>query len=229
MTRSRPLTHPPGCLTAVYPAASQPAVFPYPNTMPSIAITGGIACGKSYVIGKLATMLDVTPFDADAEVTQLFEHDREVVLELRSTFGNNLFDHQGKIVRAALRSLITHSSEHKKNLEAILHPRLRKKWMPLAAASFSQENSTFLAEIPLLYENNLAAFFNYIIVVASSEQTQLHRLTQERKLSRNSALSMLHLQQPLHEKIALADVVIWNDGGRKIVEQQMTLLINKVR
>ena len=188
--------------------------------MPSIAITGGIACGKSYVASLLATILNVTPFNADKEVAALLEHNGEVLLEIGAAFGNNVLDQQGSLSRAALRSLIIKSPEHKKTLEAILHPRLRKKWQPLALSSFGQNDITFLAEIPLLYENNLASFFDQVIVVASSEKTALYRLTHDRQLSRDVALSMLQLQQPLNEKIALADIVIWNDGKKEIVEEQ---------
>ncbi len=194
--------------------------------MPSIAITGGIACGKSYVTSLLATMLNVIPFNADQEVAELFEQNGEVILEMRAAFGNNIVNQQGKINRAALRSLIIKSPEHKKTLEAILHHRLRKKWQPLALASFGQDDSTFLAEIPLLYENNLASFFDQVIVVASSEKVQLHRLTHDRQLSRDVALSMLHLQQPLNEKTALADIVIWNDGKKELIEEQLLIALS---
>lgn len=192
--------------------------------MPSIAITGGIACGKSYTADFLANKLNITAFNSDQEISDLLNNDPVVALEIRNTFGNDVFDSPQKLNRAQLRSLIINSPQNKKALENILHSRIRKKWLPQAIAALKKNSSFFLAEIPLLYENNLASFFDYVIVVAASTNIQRKRLIEQRNLSYHTASSLIELQQRLSKKIEAADYIIWNDGEKNIMDQQLSLL-----
>src|SRR3990167_3785939 len=120
--------------------------------MPSIGITGGIACGKSIVTNFLAQTMKTTPFNADQEIAFLLDHNPEVAKEIRAHFGNASYDNQSKANRAFLRSQIIADPKAKQTLEEILHPRLREKWHPQAMAALDNPHLLFLSEIPLLYE-----------------------------------------------------------------------------
>lgn len=202
--------------------------------MPSIAITGGIACGKSLVMHFFKTFCkqqkrSCSFFDADQEVACLLDHDPEVTQEIRTTFGAEIYNKpDGKADRAKLRSLILSSCKHKKELEKILHPRLQKIWYPQTAAAHVNPISFFIADIPLLFENNLASYFDYVIVVAASEKVQKDRLTQQRCLSSEAASALLQIQLPLSAKIAQATFVLWNDGSKENLEKQFLLLTNSL-
>ena len=205
--------------------------------MPSIAITGGIACGKSLVMTFLTNLYhqnlssskkSVSFFNADKEVAGLLDHDASVTEEIKATFGNQSYDKEGKVDRSYLRSLILASPNHKKDLEAILHPRLRKIWHPQAMAARDRIKSAdplFIAEIPLLYENNLATYFDRVIVVAASEQLQMERLKKHRNFSSETARNFLQLQLPLADKINRANHVLWNDGKKETLEAELQLAI----
>ncbi len=198
--------------------------------MPSIAITGGIACGKSLVLNLFTAFCEqqkksVSFFDADKEVARLLDHNPEVAQEIRATFGPEIYTAEKKADRAQLRSLLLSSPQHKKQLEEILHPRLKKTWHPQIIAAQGDTDSIFVADIPLLFENNLAEYFDHVIVVAASEQVQRDRLTQQRHLSPETASALLQLQLPLIDKIKHADVVLWNDGTKENLEKQFLLLI----
>ena len=127
--------------------------------MPSIGITGNIACGKTVATQLLAEVLKTTPFNADQEVALLLDHNPEVAKEIKEHFGKESYDSEGKVNRALLRSNITQDPQKKQTLEEILHPRLRKQWHPQATAALAHPNLLFLAEIPLLYEKELSRFF----------------------------------------------------------------------
>lgn len=198
--------------------------------MPSIAITGGIACGKSLVMSLFSAFCEHEKkscllFEADKEVAHLLDHDSEVAQEITHAFGAGLYNEQGKADRAQLRSLMLSSPQHKKQLEEILHPRLKKIWHPQTLTARNNADFIFVADIPLLFENNLAEYFDHVIVVAASEQVQKDRLTQQRHLSPETASALLQLQLPLTDKIKHADVVLWNDGTKENLEQQFSLLI----
>ncbi|KAB2643502.1 MAG: dephospho-CoA kinase [Verrucomicrobia bacterium] len=192
--------------------------------MPSIAITGGIATGKSIATQFLSKKLKTIAFDADQEVSHLLDHDPGVIEEIISKFGPTIYDGQKKANRVILRALLIEHPESKKKLEEILYPRLRAQWTPLALKAKGKTQPLFLAEIPLLYENNLIDYFDEVIVVAASEQTALQRLSSHKGLSTANALALIQLQSPLIEKIKRAPRVLWNDGSITILEEQLNLL-----
>ena len=197
--------------------------------MPSIAITGGIACGKSTITNFLTKNIEGTSFSADEAVSQLLNHNQEVALEIEKTFGPAIYNSAHQIDRAALRSLITGNLDNKKALEAILHPRIRSQWHPQAIAAQKKSHPYFIAEIPLLYENDLAGYFDHVIVVAASPNIQLHRLITCRKISLEAARSLLHIQDPLTGKINCANTVIWNDGTTSSLSQQLKITLSFIR
>ncbi|MBM3857969.1 MAG: transcription termination factor Rho, partial [Verrucomicrobia bacterium] len=197
--------------------------------MPSIAITGGIACGKSLAMNFFKNFCErqkkaCSFFDADKEVARLLDHEPEVAQEIKNIFGNEVYTEHGKADRTRLRSLMLSSSQHKKQLEEILHPQLKKIWHPQTVATQTDPNSFFIADIPLLFENNLASYFDHVIVVAASEQVQKDRLMEQRRLSPETASALLQLQLPLSEKIKHATFVLWNDGPKENLEKQFLQL-----
>lgn len=196
--------------------------------MPSIAITGGIACGKSKAIEILRKDSSINFFSSDDEVSRLLETDSYVIQEIVSAFGPHVYDTEKKINRNYLRSCLTQDPKSKEILEAILHPRLRKSWLPQAKAAYQEPKITFFAEIPLLYEKNLASHFNKVLVIAASRATQIQRLINFRNLSYHSAVALLDLQLPLLEKIHRADFVIWNDGNEFSFYEQLKLAMTAI-
>ncbi len=201
--------------------------------MPSIAITGGIACGKSLVMSFLKTFcthknLSFSFFDADKEVAMLLDHNPDVSRELCDLFGPQIYNASGKADRAQLRSLMLSAPQNKKKLEEILHPRLKKIWHPQTVTAQKESHFFFIADIPLLFENNLAEYFDHVIVVAASEQVQRDRLIQQRRLSLETARALLQLQLPLTEKIPHANFVLWNDGTKENLEKQFLLLTSSL-
>jgi len=193
--------------------------------MPSIAITGGVATGKSVARVFLEQQLETIAFSADREISQLLDHDPSVAQELTHAFGHHIYHGQEKADRVRLRAHLLENETSKKQIETILHHRLRSLWLTKAKQAQGKRKPVFLAEIPLLYENDLAGYFDHVIVVAAYEKIILSRLTLERGLSIKAAAAFMQLQLPLVEKIKRAHQVIWNDGSIPIFYKQLQLAL----
>jgi dephospho-CoA kinase len=113
----------------------------------------------------------------------------------------------------------------KRALEQILHPRIRRQWS-LEAESHRNSAKLFFADIPLLYETGGEALCDRVVVVACSPGIQLRRLMGRMGLGEGEAQAMIDAQMPLTEKMARADHVAWNNGGRDELKEQARMLVN---
>jgi dephospho-CoA kinase len=189
-----------------------------------IAITGGIATGKSTFTRLFKVLLPAETFDTDACAHRLLEEDADVRREIRQIFGEAVLDAQGRIDRAALRQIVFASAERRRELEAILHPRIRASWQGWTQDRLQNDpNVILLVEIPLLYETGAATLFDKVIAVGCALETQLRRLTQERKLSPDHSRRMAASQLDLAEKIRQSDYLIWNAGPQESLRAQAAL------
>ena len=132
--------------------------------MPAVAITGGIASGKSTFTALFhAALPGAEGFDADACSRRLLAADPAVAAEVRTLFGPAVFDADGRIDRAALRAVVFAEGGDpapRRALEGILHPRVRAAWRGwLDVRLQNAPGSVMLVEIPLLYETGAEVFF----------------------------------------------------------------------
>jgi len=186
--------------------------------MAVIGVTGGIGSGKSTFSKMLADHLGARLFDADSAARELLESDPAVRQEITSEIFAEAYSPDGKPDRAAIRRLVFQDPAAKARLESILHPRIRERWTQLAAEC--RQNATpLVVEIPLLFETGAEHFFDHIVVVACSHETQLAR-TAARGLPRDEAESIIRSQLPLERKTSLAHFVVWNDGSHANLENQ---------
>ena len=193
--------------------------------MPAIAITGGIATGKTTFTAALRALTGGEIFDADAYARQLLESDPPSLAALRETFGARVFDAvSGAVDRAALRQTVFADESARRALEAILHPRVRVRWRGWLEERLQKSpDAILLVDIPLLYETGAAEFFNEAIVVGCSAATQMRRLTGSRRLGEPIARQIIASQWALADKIRLCDHLIWNDGSAGRLDAQAAL------
>lgn len=192
--------------------------------MPAIAITGGIACGKSTFTRIFEELIDAQTFDADVSARRLLEGNAGVLAEVRRAFGDGVFDETGMVIRAALRAVVFADPARRRELESILHPRVRAEWQEWVESGLQNApDAVWLVEIPLLYETGAAMFFDQVIVVGCSLATQIIRLTRGRQLAENTARQMIASQWDLAEKMRRCHHVIWNDGSEERLHAQAKL------
>lgn len=192
--------------------------------MPSIAVTGTIGSGKSLITSLLSQHLSSVTYSADQDNATLLESDPNVKREIIGLFGNKVCGLDGKPDRNILRSLILADASLKKGLENILHPRLRSRWEPLAEECRSIPDRYLVAEMPLLFENQLEDRFSVTITVACSPEISSRRLKESRNMTSDAIAFWRCGQLSQDEKISKADHVVWNDGSLQAAEWQVARL-----
>lgn len=159
--------------------------------MPHIALTGGIACGKS-LAAKMLNDLGVETLDADDIVHELLPDPAE-----RRRIAAEVFTDPAK----------------RRALERRLHPQVRARLFAWLDAPRADSAPPRVAVVPLLYEAGWEGDFDLVGCVASARETQLERMIAARGYSREEALGRLAAQLQVEDKAARADFVIRNDGS----------------
>lgn len=196
--------------------------------MPTIGITGGVACGKTTFRRMLLERVDADFFDADACARELLDSNEVVREEVLAKISADAYTPDGHPNRQVLRDLIYSDIAKKKTLEGILHPRIRERWT-VEARVLSARHRIFVVDIPLLFETRAENLFDHVVTVGCSEAIQLRRLTEARKLPEELARKILASQWSLGIKVQRASHVIWNDSDPELLESQADLLATHLR
>lgn len=194
--------------------------------MKVIALTGGIASGKSLVAGILRD-LGAYVIDADAVAREVVAPGSEVLKEIVEAFGPAVLRSDGTLDRKALAGRIFSDPQARARVNAITHPRIRRRIVEeIAAARATRPGVIIVVDIPLLLDAapRNAYPLDGIVVVAVDEATQLARLMARDGLTGEGARQRLRSQRPLREKIPLADWVIDNSGPPEATRRQVEAL-----
>ena len=196
--------------------------------MPVLGITGGIATGKTAFTQALRQVFPAEYVDADLISRELVQFDPKVRAEIARTFGDQICKPDGEVRRDLLRELVFSNHEERRRLEAILHPRIRERWMNRAELFYNGE-AWLCVDIPLLYEADAGQHFSKVAVVACAPETQFCRLRENRGLDESIAEKMMAAQLDLRTKMNQADYLIWNDSSVGSLEAQSSLLARTLR
>ena len=175
-----------------------------------VALTGGIATGKSYVLDQLRKK-GVACLDADALVRGVQAAGTEATAAIAARFGSDVLAPDGSVDRAKLGPLVFADEAARRDLEAIVHPAV---YRAIAAGLRGLEllgDPIAVVDVPLLYETGAEKDFDRVIVTACSAETQQARLV-ERGLTEREARQRLAAQWPTERKVERADFVIRTDG-----------------
>ena len=186
-----------------------------------VALTGGIATGKSHVRARFAAR-GVPTVDADRLAREVVEPGRPAWTALRTRFDPALFTPDGALDRRRLAALVFDDAAARAALEAIVHPHVRAAiddWFERLATSSAAPFG--IADIPLLFETDRAAEFDRVIVTACDAATQLARLAQRDRLSPDAGRKRLAAQLPTAVKAARADFVVRTDGSFDDTDRQV--------
>lgn len=174
-----------------------------------IGLTGGIASGKS-TVARMFAELGIAVIDTDVIARQLVEPGEPALGEIRDKFGEQLIDAAGHLDRPALRKHIFADEQARRDLEAILHPRIGAETRRQVEAA---SGPYVLIVVPLLVGSPLAKFVDRIVVVDCNEELQLQRLLARDTETVGQARRMLSAQASREDRLAIADDVIKNNGG----------------
>ncbi len=188
----------------------------------AIALTGGIATGKSTVASLLA-LNGMRVIDADTISHEILDASLPWVQE---TFGDRYIN-GSKVDRAQLGSLIFSDEKSKVILEEYLHPKIRQE---IEKRSIKQDGFKFpyLIDIPLFFENG-AYNIEESVVVYTPKEIQLDRFMKRNGYSKEESLKRIATQMPIDEKKAKATWVIDNSKNLKHLQQEVEEFVEKIK
>ncbi len=188
----------------------------------AIALTGGIATGKSTVASLLA-LNGMRVIDADTISHEILDASLPWVKE---TFGDE-FITGSKVNRAKLGSLVFSDDEKKKVLEEYLHPKIRQE---IESRSIKQDGFKFpyLIDIPLFFENSAYDIEESVVVYTPSD-VQLERFMKRNGYTQEESLKRIASQMPIEEKKERATWVIDNSSSLKHLQQEVEDFVEKIK
>lgn len=164
---------------------------------------------------------DLVVFDSDAYVREILAGDRQVADEVRAVFGERAIGADGGVDRAVVRELVFADPELRRQLEQILHPRVREECLARRRNADMSSAAAFVADIPLFYESDHPIGQDLVLVVAVAVETQIQRLIARNGFDLEMIHAILAAQRPLPEKIRLADIIFWNEGPCDVLARQI--------
>ena len=192
-----------------------------------VGLTGGIGSGKS-TVARMLEARGAVVFDADALARRAVEpgtpgHDAVV-----ERFGANVLGPGGDLDREALASIVFADPAARRDLEAIVHPEVRRLFAE-GSEAYRDDDVVVVFSAPLLVETGMHTAFEVLVVVSTPVETQIERLLRGRGMREDSIRSRIAAQAPLEEKAAVADVIVDNDGTLEELEAQVDRLWNDLR
>ncbi len=187
--------------------------------MKIVGLTGGIGAGKS-TVSNMFSQLGALVIDADKLAREAIEPGSSGFDEVVQHFGESILV-DGEIDRQKLGSIVFKDSGKRKELEAIVHPRVQQLLADRIKAL--SPGDVLIYEIPLLVETGAADKFDYIITVEADIENRLDRLF-ERGMDEDEAERRIAAQASQTEREAIADCVLVNDGDRADLFSQVARL-----
>ena len=191
-----------------------------------IGITGGIASGKSTVT-EFLRQKGFQVVDADVVVHQLQKPGGRLYQVLVEHFGEKIFLENGELNRPLLASLIFSNSEEQEWSKRTQGEIIREELAALRN-QFAQTEALFFMDIPLLFEQNYASWFDETWLVYVNRDVQLERLMKRDQISKEAAESRLNSQWPLERKISLASHSLDNNGNQEQLIAQVVQLLEEM-
>lgn len=195
------------------------------NTVLRIGLTGGIASGKS-TVADLFAELGVPVIDTDVIAREVVAPGQPALDDIRKRFGEAVLTASGKLDRAKMRKRIFNDESARRDLEAILHPRIGEATRRRSAASGGPYQ---LIVVPLLVGSALRDFVARVLVVDCDEETQIARLLTRDAETVAQARRILAAQASREQRLAIADDVIHNDGSRNELRKAVIELDGRYR
>ncbi|WP_373531138.1 dephospho-CoA kinase [Vampirovibrio sp.] len=165
-----------------------------------IALTGGIACGKS-LAGAYLKKQGLPVIDADDVVHDLLRNDEALKSKIREAFGAEVFDESGHVKRPALGQQVFADPERRKLLESWIHPKTRQAMEAFYAQHGHQAAGVCI--IPLLFESRLADRYDAVWLLDTPPAIQRQRLITQRGMSEADAMARIQNQMSREEKRTL--------------------------
>ncbi len=197
--------------------------------MLKVGLTGGIACGKTYVTAQLRT-LGCEVLDADQVARAVVEPGQPAYRDIVKEFGPEAIQADGTIDRAKLSAIIFSNAAQRAKMNAIVHPRVHEaqsRWMAEVAAR--NPMAIAVVDAALMIESGGYKQFDKLLVVYCTLEIQLARLMMRNNLPLEEAARRIAAQMPTDEKLKYADYSIDTSEGFAHTDQQIIALYTELQ
>jgi dephospho-CoA kinase len=185
-----------------------------------VALTGGIASGKS-TVADLFAALGVPVIDTDVIAREVVEPGRPALAQVAEAFGADVLDPDGRLDRKRMRERIFADADARRRLEAILHPAIRAEMERQSQAAGGPYQ---VLVIPLLAEGGRRDHVDRVLLVDVPEELQIQRVMWRDGVSHGEAQASLNAQATRAQRLAMADDVLRNTGRVDDLREQVAKL-----
>jgi dephospho-CoA kinase len=192
-----------------------------------LGLTGGVGMGKS-TSARLLGERGLPIIDTDLLAHELVEPGQPALAEIQAAFGYDIIGPDHRLDRARLARRVFSDPAARQQLEAILHPRIRQRWLAQVEMLAQQPTAECVVVIPLLFETHAELEFDHVICVACSAAAQYERLL-ARGWDDQQIRQRIAAQWSIDKKIFLSEFVIWTDGSLGVHGEQLDYILSIVR
>jgi dephospho-CoA kinase len=186
-----------------------------------VAVTGGIASGKS-VVSKMLEDLGAPIIDYDVIAREIVKPGKPAWKDIVACFGERVLKEDREIDRKKLSDIVFRDAGKRKQLEGFTHPRIIEEAARRADAIAAEKpNAVIQVAVPLLIEINMQDKFHKVLLVYAPREIQIERLIKRDGITREAAESILKAQLPIDDKLKYADFVIHNEGTLEETRRQV--------
>ena len=180
--------------------------------MLKIGLTGGIGCGKSTAVKRFRD-LGIPIVDADIVAREVVQAGQPALQAIAELFGDAALLADGSLNRAWLRQTVFNDTERLRQLEAILHPRIREAIVRDMTAAIAAGSPYVVVDVPLLFEKHYDTLFDRVLVIDCLPAQQHERVSQRDGSTIELVESIMQRQIPRDERLFQADDIIENVGS----------------
>lgn len=191
-----------------------------------VGLTGGIGSGKS-TVARMLEERGAVVFDADVLAREAVEPGTPGYAAVIDRFGANVLAPGGELDREALASIVFADPSARRDLEAIVHPEVRRRFAE-GSEVHRDSDRVVVFSAPLLVETGMHTAFDVLVVVSATTATQVERLMRGRGMSEGSIRARIEAQAPLEDKAEVADLLVDNEGTIDELEGQVARLWNEL-
>jgi dephospho-CoA kinase len=189
-----------------------------------VGLTGGIGSGKS-TAARMLRERGAVVFDADVLAREAVAPGTEGHRAVVERFGASVLAPGGELDREAIAAVVFADPAARRDLEAIVHPEVRRLFAE-GSEAYRDTDRVLVLSAPLLVETGMHSAFDVLVVVGVPEGVQVERLMRDRGMSEDAIRARIAAQAPLEDKAAVADILLDNEGSPEDLEQQVDRIWN---
>ncbi|MBK9041407.1 MAG: dephospho-CoA kinase [Bdellovibrionales bacterium] len=192
-----------------------------------IGLTGGIASGKS-TAARILREMGHSVVDADALARLVVAKNGPAYREVLSVFGPDFVDGNGDLDRKKLGQIVFADKKKRVQLEQIVHPKVKSLALLEKSRLETEGKNIAFYDVPLLYEKNLEAEFDAVLLIYAPESIQIERMMIRNGYSESEARERMQAQIPIEQKLLRSPHVVMNTGKIEDLKMEIKKILGEI-